>query len=338
MKVTAENIRELCAEALHTHRPAVAELYVPDPGYEGNEFLIFLKPDLIGLGDRLGPVWSLISERLESFGVELAAAAALDADVMRKHRLIQQHYGVINSVSMEGVKALSQSAKGKLGEFLADLPDDTEVLGAQQFMDRYPVFSPTALSILYDNLTSHRFGGGTYGVAVRVYGRTVVLLNGFHPEQIELFESPDAAIMCFVGRSPRPWRELRQEMTGATDPARAGKGSIRYSLLDQRNELGLGAVTPLRNGVHVSAGPVEAVVEIARYFSPYETGQPISPKGTSFGTRLLAGVSSRMFDALVQNKEVLLDGVSQSSFDATEELDTSQVLELLRSGRMSLPE
>lgn len=338
MKVTSGYIRELCAEAQRTHRPALAKPYEAAPQYDGNEFLIFLKPDLLELNDRLEPVWEIISQRLEAFDVELVAATALDADVLRKHRLIHQHYGVINAVSMEGVKALSNSAKENLDAFLADLPSDTEVLGAHQFLERYRMFSPGALSILFDNLPSHRFAGGTYGVVIRISGKIVILLNGFHPEQLELFESPGAVIMCFVGRSTRSWRDLRQNMTGATDPARANAGSIRRSLLESQAELGLSAVTPLRNGVHVSAGPSEAAVEISRYFTPYGTGPSIPPTLTSFGQRLEVVGRGDLGDALMRNGEVVLDGKLQPAFDATEERDASEVEELLRSGRLSRPD
>ena len=335
-RITSGYIREVCAEAERTHRPALGIPYEAVPEYEGNEFLIFLKPDILELNDRLGPVWELIHRRLEAYGVELTAATALDAEVLRRYRLIHQHYGVINTVSMEGVKALSKAAKEKLDAFLANLPSDTEVLGAHQFIDRYPMFSPPALSILYDNLPGHRFAGGTYGVVVRISGRTVVLLNGFHPEQLDLFESPGAVIMCFVGRSTRSWSDLRQNMTGATNPADANEGSIRRSLLESRSELGLTAVTSLRNGVHVSAGPVEASVEIARYFTPYGTGPDISPLSTSFGQRLQTFGSVELADALVRNDEVVLDGRLQPAFDATEERDAAEVDELVRSERLRL--
>lgn len=336
MKITSDYIRELSAEAQRTHRPAVGIPYEAAPQYKGNEFLIFLKPDLLDLNDRLGPVWELIHRRLESYGVELTAATALDADVLRQYRLIQQHYGVINAVSMEGIKALSQAAKENLDTFLAELPPDTEVLGAHQFLEHYPTFSPPALSIFYDNLPGHRFAGGTYGVVVRISGKTIVLLNGFHPEQVDLFEFPGAVIMCFVGRSTQSWADLRQNMTGATNPARANADSIRRSLLDSRAELGLAAVTSLRNGIHVSAGPVEASVEISRYFTPYGTASDISPVSTSFGQRLAAVGSRALVDALMRNDEVLLDESLQPAFDATEERDAAEVEELVRSGHLRL--
>jgi hypothetical protein len=336
MTITASYIRELCAQARQTHRPALGIPYAPIPSYEGNELLVFLKPDLLELNDRLEPVWELIHQKLDAYGVDLVAATALDADLLRQYSLIRQHYGVINAVSLEGVKALSQAAKENLDAFLADLPPDTEVLGAHQFLERYPMFSTSALSVLYDNLEGHRFAGGTYGVVVRISGRNIVLLNGFHPAQIDLFESSGAVIMCFVGRTATAWIDLRQNMTGATNPARANVGSIRRSLLESKTKLGLTSVTSLRNGVHVSAGPVEASVEISRYFSPYGTGPDISPIFTSFGQRLEAIGGSGLANSLIRNDEVVLDGSLQPAFDATEERDAAEIIELVRSGRLRL--
>ena len=329
-------IRKLAQQARATHLPAFARPYRSSPDAETNEFLLFLKPDILELGDSLEPVWDLILGYLDKFGVELIAGAALDSELIKSRRLIEEHYGVINSVSVNGIKALSQGASSNLDALIADLDPRPEVLGAHQFIDRYPMFTPEALSILYDNLESYRFAGGTHGVLVKVKGRPSVLLNGFHPEQIALFESTGAAIMCFAARSTSTWRQLRHDMTGATDPNKAAEGSIRKSLLENQRELGLGPVTPLRNGIHVSAGPLEAVAEIVRYLTPYGTSVEIEAKETTFGKGLVAASDVTTLMNLLANPPVEIDSLEDTAFDATEERDAAEVLELIRSKRLRL--
>ena len=58
------------------------------------------------------------------------------------------------------------------------------------------------------------------------------------------------------------WASFKNDVIGATDPSQANEGSIRKKLLDQWDPLGLPEQpNGTDNGVHASAGPLEALKE-----------------------------------------------------------------------------
>jgi hypothetical protein len=183
-----------------------------------------------------------------------------------------------------------------------------------------------------------RLSGGTYGVLVdSSKGKPVLLLNGFHPEQVETFEDPQAAVILMQGRSPESWHVLREHMIGATDPSKARAGSIRNVLLEQEQEYGVAPVTSLRNGVHMSAGPVEAAVEISRFLLPDSTSSRGGIRATTFGSALSEIVSPGLLAALESNSEIRVEGKGAgSAFDLTEELDAEACLFQFERGEVSL--
>src|SRR5882724_1495602 len=100
---------------------------------------------------------------------------------------------------------------------------------------------------------------------------------------------------------------LRSELTGSTNPATAPPESIRGALFARKQELGLDEVSAGANGVHVSAGPVEGMVEVLRFMSNLDTDHRITPEETTFGKLLLRdGFRARLAD-LCANPDVTPD-------------------------------
>lgn len=219
------------ADATASGASVTLHSYTPSPRPEVNEYCLFLKPELTELGGRLPPVLSLISEILEKNHQEVVAASAIASDYLKRHSLMEQHYGVIKDISRRGVPALSSSARQRLEElFGAELGKDLIALGGHQFLERYPFFTSDVLAVLYENLQNIKLAPGSHCVRATVRGQACLIFNGFHPEQIDRYTRSGSTIASFVIRSTMPWIDIRNVLTGATNPAKAHPINQRAAL------------------------------------------------------------------------------------------------------------
>ena len=92
-----------------------------------------------------------------------------------------------------------------------------------------------------------KLGGGAYAQSIKLDGKPLFLVNGFHPRQLDHFISPGRSIVAFTLVGDLDWSVARNSLIGKTNPAEAEKGSIRRTLWERKDELGLPAVTPSWN-------------------------------------------------------------------------------------------
>ena len=295
-----------------------------------HQFVLFLKPEItaLHLGIDVPGVIRLVLERLTSFEVSVHAMRALPSSYLAANNIMDQHYGVINKISKEGESALTDAAKENLHTIFADdLAAGAKVLGGHQFLDVHPEFSPLALSTLNDNIGTTKLGGGSYCMKLDVLGQVYLLLNPFHAYQLVPYTTPGRAIIVLECRSTRDWADLRGKLTGTTNPATAEAGSIRGELLARQSEFRIPAVNQGNNGVHLSAGPLEGMVELQRFFTDHETGVAMNWTDTVFGDQLIqAGISEAGVSELAQNPSVTYNGETESAFDLTEEVNATDAL------------
>jgi len=174
-----------------------------------------------------------------------------------------------------------------------------------------------------------KLGGGAYCEKLRMDKETVYLLNGFHPKQLKHFTEMGRSIVVFNISGDISWREARTNFAGATNPMNAAEGSIRRMLLEKKQELGIPEVSQSFNGIHLSAGPVEALIELRRF------GSDVSAKNGEkrltdfpFG-RLLTERFKGDTDKILENPTVMVSGKPVSVFDLTEEKDSDEAMALL---------
>jgi hypothetical protein len=304
--------------------------YQSSTSVEMNEYCLFIKPDLTGLGKSFARPAAVILERLRAFGQVPSAAATMEASYLVRHGIMSQHYGVIDTVSKRGVSALSDIAQATLRKtFGPELDSGLEIYGAHEFLQKFPYFNPKSLAVLYDNMTNVKLAGGTHCVRVTVQGRPLLILNGFHPAQLAKYSESGATIVAFVIQTSKSWKVLRSELTGSTNPAKASPQSIRGALFARKQELGLDEVSAGANGVHVSAGPVEGMVEIMRFMSNLDTGNRIAPEQTAFGKLLLRERGLVRIEDLCANPDLTIDDKPISVFDLTEEMDSAAARDAL---------
>jgi hypothetical protein len=298
--------------------------YVFDRDVSTNQFVLFLKPEATAIdkGVRVERILEIVFDALQKWDVHLGAVRVLNYSHLHKYRIMDKHYGVINEISRRGISAISDDAKIALQRiFESELKAGAVVLGGHQFLEKVPAFSAFALSTVSDNIGSKKLAGGTYCLPLRVSGETLLVLNGFHPYQLEHFTSPGKAIVVMECSAKTSWANLRQQLIGATNPTNAAQGSIRRILLEKIRELGMEDVNQGANGIHLSAGPLEGMVEIQRFFSQHD-GDSIKFLETSFGALLLQkGFSEDQVGQFTLNPFYTYEGRSVSAFDLTEELD-----------------
>lgn len=324
-----KQIAEILRKVMHLHETPDAEwlrpYYSPQRSDTENQFVIFLKPELTALHDgvKFTEVLDCVLEALQQWEVQLGAIRLLRSDYLARHQIMDQHYGVINKLSKHGEHAISEKAKTSLRSMFADdLEAGAEILGGHQFLARFPSFSAFALATLSDNIGVKKLAAGTYCLRVVIGGERFLVLNAFHPHQLENFTTGNKLIVVMEGFSFTPWIDLRRKMIGATNPAFAFQGSIRHSLFGRSEEFGLLNVSQSANGIHLSAGPLEGMVELKRFFNDPDKRALLESDKTSFG-RLLgkAGATQDLIEALSTNPDVQFDGHIVSAFDLTEELD-----------------
>merc|ERR1712216_525636 len=150
------------------------------------------------------------------------------------------------------------------------------------------------------------------------------VLNGFYARMRDKFTSPGVIVNWFVvefDAAQLPWKSFRGELVGATNPPDSPAGSLRGQLRDRWQELGLADEPNYQdNGVHASAGPLEALKE--RFIWLGE-----DPAADPFGKALLAKGAN--LESLLENPMIELKGESGRVFDLLEDVDAAAALNLL---------
>jgi hypothetical protein len=291
----------------------------PEELKDQSQALFFLKPELLYPElDRAGTV-DAVSAVLADASISVGGVAVLGP--ARLAETIAAHYGVINRVSRFGLGALSSAARAKLDEaFAGPLGSGAPALGGHEVIDRFGI-APEELEALFVSPT--KLAPGTYAAGIEVAGVPVVALNGFHPAQLGHYTAPRSRVVALeVYWADRSWRSFRTDVVGATKPEAAEPQSVRGVLLASREQLGIGPVAVSTNGVHGSAGPVEAMVEIARFLQ-------VEPAQTALGAQLLAaGVPTATIEQLTSSGDKGGD-LRQQVFDATEEAEPNAAVEHL---------
>ncbi len=319
---------EAVAAAVSERFPEAARGTTPAPG--GAEFVIFSKPELGRLGSTdLASVWDLFARSFAAYDVTVQRIKIMTGPELDVAGAMQQHYGVINQISRLGRPALTEAAESSLAALLGDLPEDAVVLGGHKFLERYSEFSPFALAMLFSNAKVSRLGPGTYAAPVRIDGTTVVILNGFHPRQLSFFTADDAVCVFLHASSPTDWDVLRNELIGATDPSQASARSLRGILYADPASFGLTAVNSNFNGVHMSAGPLEGLGELDRFFGEV---QPLTD-WLFARTLAAAGASPDAIAELLENPVIETDGERGTAFDLTEGINPEPAAKLLVNAR-----
>jgi len=299
-----------------------------------HEAVLFLKPEVAMTGaDNLQPFFTMVDELCAKFDVEIMNIGCLSWEYLSQYGIINDHYGVIGKLAAEGMSALTPDVQQKVRELFG--VEDKYVLGALQFLELKKNWDSETLGVMWENLNSthtQKLAPGTYAQKIVYQNDTYVILGGFYPQMAAHFTGKGRSIIVMPVRSKTSWATLRNDMIGDTDPTKAAAGSFRATVLANKDKLGLPVVNKGMNGIHMSAGPLEGMVELMRFTSNRATGTNVTPEQTNFGHALLAaGGSAATLKALSENPLVDAGGKTQSAFDATELMDMKDAIATLQS-------
>lgn len=299
-----------------------------------NEFIFFVKPEVTLESKTINfdKVLDLAFAKAEEFNLKVTDIKVLGASYLDKYNVIAQHYGVINKLASNPLENMSEGAKNNLKTFAeVDSLDKINVLGGIQFLEKYSMFNADSLDILLQNQAPKKLAGGTYVVKVKVDTDTVYLINGFHPRQLTHFTQEGRNIVVMTVAGNLSWADARGKFIGATNPETAESVSLRNTLLKNRAEFGIPEVSQGLNGFHLSAGPVEGLVELVRYNSNFANKDEVkSYKDFSFGKKLAEVFSPEEIQVMLDNQNVTHEGKTVSVFDLTEEKSANESLVLLK--------
>jgi len=304
--------------------------YEPKDGYL-NEFLFFIKPEITRCGERtLIETLTLIFNTMNKHHAVISGIAVLGARYLEQYDLMSRHYGVINAIAREGKSALSDKARAEFTAIYGKDITQTCVFGGFEFLQKYDYFNEQSLNVLWEAQSNQKLASGTYCQKVKIFEEEIFLLNGFHPYQLFHYTRQGASIVVFNLQSSTDWKILRRDMIGETDPHKANAGSIRRVLLERKNEWDITEISQGNNGVHLSAGPVEALAETIRFSSDHAANQELAIGSTAVGRSMLQkGIPERDIGNFLQNSSVHTDGRTVKVFDLTEEMNTNECVNIL---------
>jgi len=304
-----------------------------------HQFVFFYKPEVTNVrgGVKFETILRdslpLLEKGVDGKPVTVGAIRVLGGSYLEKNNIMTQHYGVIAKISREGLPVISESAaqtlKAKFGDEVSHWTPEyyaSHVLGGHQFLTRFPEFNAFSLLALNDNIPTIRLGPGTYAHKIKIRGESFIILNPFHAYQVVPYNTRGNAIVVLECLSEASWADLRGKLAGPTDPTTAPEGSVRNLLLKSKEKFGLEIVDRGSNGVHMSAGPLEGMVEIRRFFSDHD---PLAFTDLAFGG--LLGSKGADISKLSENPDVDFSGKRQSVFDVTEEKDAQDSANILAS-------
>ncbi|MBN2520599.1 MAG: hypothetical protein JXB17_08860 [Bacteroidales bacterium] len=303
------------------------------PDYS-NKLIFFMKPEIMlkEYPIKYKDIINLILNKIGEFNFSIKDIRVLSANYLKDYNIIAQHYGVINRIANDAKGQISDIAKEEFEKLYNIKIDDVNAYGGFEFLKRYPEFTPFTLNTLWKNKKNQKLSSGIYCEKLMVEFDTVYLLNGFHPFQIWHFTQKNRFIIVFTLTGNISWRAARENFIGDTDPNKAKEGSIRRELLLRKDDLGLPGLTQAKNGVHLSAGPIEALVELIRFSSDFSSPSKIrSFEEFKIGRLLKEHFNDEQIDKLINNINISVNTKVTSIFELTELLEPLDAIKKVKN-------
>lgn len=291
-----------------------------------NSAFVFVKPHA-----NTDATQRLVREKLTEAGITILSESEVDGKTIDAKKLIDQHYYAIASkatiLPAKDIPVPTDKFESNFGESWETVLSENRAVNALEACERFGCDS-AELNDAWQKSTAVKFGGGFYCGLVSCKGKKLYVFNAFFMTMRAKFVGEGVSIHTFEVKwdpAELSWSNFRNELLGPTDPTDGPEGSIRKTILDSYEELGLKA-PPNKgdNGVHASASPFEGLAEKNNWLG-------ISIEKDQFGKALL---KSGLSKATIQNwskdpRVELPDGGSGSVFDALEDMDVTECLKKL---------
>ena len=316
-----------CMQALETGESTrVVRAWDPDHSHI-NELLMFLKPEcfLSGSRDQRRLLLGKVFERIDDFRSVVGGITVLSGEFLSKTESIDRHYGFINAMSKNASQMLSAT----------DIPStvcpDTgiPIIGGHEALERFGHLTAQSLDELWRTKQSLKLRSGLYVQSHGIRGDEYVIVNGFHPWQLEHYTAPGRNILVMVIRSNESWSALRELLAGDTFPEKADENSLRGYFHRERERLTDWVMSAVQvNALHLSAGPFEAAFELNNFLASV-SGFGFSLHQTRIASILRESGTENEIEPALRNPTVRCRGKVMDLFAATELMNTPDAVQIL---------
>ncbi len=235
-----------------------------------NELVFFFKPELLNVSDdeKMINSFELIEQKFKEFDVQVKGAIVVPGTVLEEHGIMNRHYGFINQLSLEASKLVTPETREGMFKVLG-IEDNLDhiVLGGHEFLQTFDTDIDT-LSDIWFAQEANKLRSGFYFIEDSFEDTLFILVNGFHPSQLQHYTQADHCIYLMLLHTDTDWHAMKFDLVGDTFPEKAKPDSIRGLLFSDPERYGQEAVGINTNGVHLSAGPFEAAFEVVNFFGP----------------------------------------------------------------------
>ncbi|MFI9382474.1 hypothetical protein [Kutzneria sp. NPDC052558] len=296
------------------------------PGFPvgGTHFVTMLKPEVLAAETAAVSLTEAVRV-LADGDVTVLRCAVMPARDYGELGFLLAHYPRLHRVAADGERALSTAARREL-DALRQRFDATTVVGAYEVAAHDPELTAASVETRCRQAGIHKLGSGSYASVIELHGRAAVVLNGFVPALAAGYLDSPASVGLIECHSTREIADLRANLLGSLNPNAAAPTSLRGALAAALGGRPGIALSEGRNGVHLSAGHLEGMVQAWRYFTAADGhGLDHTPLGRSLAE---AGVPTAAFAA--DHNIVDESGDLVSPHGATEDLGRDEVVNLLR--------
>jgi hypothetical protein len=324
---TASNIAQFAPSS--GYLKILQELEIGKEGWQ-NELVLFMKPELQMVSDPAFIRQSalLVLQKLAEYKAEVHGIAIVGGQFLADNGIMDRHYGYINHLSKQASKVLGAEDLAKIAAGL-DLPSIAGIplYGGHEYLASHPTESIANLSDYWFSKKAIKIRSGFYIQQYEKNGAPFILVNGFHPSQLNHFTAPDHRIVLFLVHSNTSWRALRNDMVGNTFPEKAASDSIRGAFYTNPTQFGLTKVDISQNGAHLSAGPFEGVFEVLNFFGSLYERAAEKPLPLLIRRLMARGLSAEAALKVRANPAVTLGEKATDLFSATEDFETDEAID-----------
>jgi len=327
-KLTKIILSEL--ENTNTKVDTNSEIYKNDLARRGNEFLFILKPEVFfhSSKEQIQKVLDLVFDKFRPFGIQVDNIRLLNSKYLKRYNVIAEHYGVINSVSRAVKQNMTEEAITNFRNYHKKDFYTEKVFGSLEILNSNSGINDEKLAELWKSCEIKRLSGGIYSGEVEYENETIYIINGFHPPQLNHFISNGREIITMNISGDVDWQTARQKLIGITYPEKAERGTLRRELFEQFRKFGFEDVSYVINSVHLSAGPLEGLIELMRFNTSSEPKPLLND--FLFGQLLEKSFPKSICKHVLTNPTIELENKASSLFDLTEEMNSEQAIQILK--------
>lgn len=287
-----------------------------------NTALLFIKPHA-----QTQQVQDFLQKELRSKGLRIIRQGQIRGDSISEKGTIDSHYAAIGLYAMKfppkdlaGLLTAERAKEfaAKYGITFEEAVEKGRIVNAAECMKRFG-WDAKRVADSFERAkeaTMFKIAPGCYSVML---DNGTLLINGFYLRMRAEYVDRNAVVTWVVvewNESALSWANFRNNVLGATDPAKASPSSLRYRIMKNASELGLNFTPNMgMNCIHGSASPLEALNERLVW-----TGIGKIDKD-AYGRYLISrGLSIDTITKMLGNQKV--DGIP--IFDTVEDMNSSE--------------